>query len=126
MERLIEMGISDVTNGSRNVLFVCVTVMFCFVTGAAFGIERISSDGGSAIGLITILFTNLGLTVAALAALIKADKVRSTVSDIKGDTSDLLNGVMQKKIAIAVRTELKALLDEHLLPQSDPPRRRTH
>lgn len=98
---------------ARNVLIICVTVMFCFVVGTAVAIVRLTTDNNAALGLVTILFTNLGIVIAALAALIKsnsaqntAQDVNDTVTSIESHTNRILNGEMERKVEEAVANVL--------------------
>jgi len=94
-------------DNSRNTLIVCATVMFLAVIAGISAVFHYASDSGTALNFAAVMVGLLASTIAALAALLKVDKVDSK-------TDQLLNGAMDAKLSAAVRRELTALLAEHL------------
>jgi hypothetical protein len=98
--------INTVTNGSRNVLIVCVTVMFCFVMATAVAIVRVSHDNATALSLIVILLGTLAPTIAALAVVIKGESIKQTAVETNEKVDRVLNGEMAAKIKAAYHEAL--------------------
>lgn len=110
--------IKKMTNGSRNVLVVCGTVMFCFIAGLSVAVLRFASDGPTALGVITVLFTQLGVTIAALTLVVKGEATKVVAADTNQKVDRILNGEMQEKVEQAVQTKLiQWLQDEHARPK---------
>lgn len=118
------MRISDVTNGSRNVLVVCSTVMFCFVMAAAVAVVHSASDGGTALTLVVILLGTLAPTIAALAVVVKGESIKQTAEDTNQKVDRVLNGEMAAKIKTAYKEAL-AETGHHPVAHPRAPRSKT-
>ena len=98
------MGIKEVANGSRNVLVICGTVMFCFVMATAVAIVHIANDQATALSLIVILLGSLAPTLAALV--VKGESIKQTAEDTNEKMDRVLNGEMAAKIKTAYKEAL--------------------
>lgn len=94
------------TSGSRNVLVVCATVMFCFVMATAVAVLRVSHDNATALSLVVILLGSLAPTIAALAVVIKGESIKQTGEDTNQKMERVLNGEMADKIKSAYQEAL--------------------
>jgi hypothetical protein len=102
----IKEKINVMTGGSRNVLIICGTVMFCFVMATAVAIERITNDNATALSLIVILLGSLAPTIAALALVVKGESMKQTAEDTNAKVDRVLNGEMAAKIKKAYKEAL--------------------
>lgn len=119
------MGIKDVTNGSRNVMIICGTVMFCFVMATAVAIVHWANDPTTALTLIVILLGSLAPTIGALALVVKGESIRQTAEDTNNKVDRVLNGEMASKIKRAYKEALEES-GRSPLPHSDKSRRKTN
>ena len=101
LERLFAM-----TTGSRNVLLVCGTVMFCFIIAASVAIVRIAQDPATALTLVTILFASLATTIAAFASVIKGEATNKVANQNADQLDKVLNGELTATIRKVLGEEL--------------------
>lgn len=107
--------------GTRNVLIISATVMFCMVSATAITIEQITHDSGATIGIVTLLISFYGVALASIANLIKGEAIKKNTEEAVLNTHRILNGEMEQKIEKVVSDVLaKWLTDEASRPGKSP------
>lgn len=99
---------------NKNVLVVCATVIFIFIGSFGYAIERLSHNTTTTVSLLTLLFTQLGLLVAALGTFIKTDKSKQAAETAAANTDRMLNGDMETKIISVLNRIVPGLLSRHV------------
>lgn len=93
------------------ILAVCTVVMFGVAMAAVVAIAVAVPEGANPGSMIVILLGSLATSLATLATLLKGDKTHEVVKEVKAQTDDLTNGLMDAKLIAA----LVKVLPAHML-----------
>jgi hypothetical protein len=99
---------------NKNVIIICATVAFVFILAFGLAVQDISKNTTTTISLLTLLFTQLGLLIAAIGTLIKTDKTKNLVEENSNQIDKIMNGEMENKILKVLNRVVPPLLAKHV------------
>lgn len=89
-------------SGFTTVLIVCVVVAFVVSVIAATAVAVLVEDAGRATVMIGLILAPLTSVLSALIVFAKVSDLDAKVGEVRTDTADLTNGLMDAKVRAAV------------------------